>query len=107
MTPLLRCPHCAEGRIGVLRKLAMGPAVPTACAACKKRFGVPWWSVVVMVPWLGIMGAAVLVLVGRFELPEVPGLLVSAKTSAAVTLLGVSWLALSLAWIFVVPLVPR
>jgi len=76
-----RCPHCGGDGIPGWRRLCLGPAVPTKCRECGHRVGVPWWSIVVGIPflvayalaltyfrgdaiknfWLGALGAIIMV----------------------------------------------
>lgn len=57
------CPHCGEATISGLRRACLGPALPTKCSSCGRKVGVPWWSLVVILPWL-------LALVIQYELIE-------------------------------------
>ena len=45
------CPHCGEPGIGLVRKMFLGPVVSATCRSCRRKVGVPWWSVVWMVPF--------------------------------------------------------
>jgi hypothetical protein len=47
---MCRCPHCGEEGITALRKLNLGPALPTTCEHCGKKVGVPWWSIITILP---------------------------------------------------------
>ena len=49
----LHCPHCGEEAISVLRKLFLGPALPARCRRCGHKVGVPYSSLLAMVPFLG------------------------------------------------------
>ena len=82
---ILKCPHCEKPGISMMRKLALGPAFPATCVSCKRRVGVPWWSLLSGVPFVGALvvfaiadnaqlgvaalvlgGAAMLVIHGRY-----------------------------------------
>lgn len=82
---ILTCPHCGKPGISMMRKLALGPAVPATCLSCKRKVGVPWWSLLSGVPFVGaylvfasadnpqigvvalvVGGAATLVIHGRY-----------------------------------------
>src|SRR4051794_15319179 len=41
---MFRCPHCDQPAISALRKMALGPAWPTACRSCGRKVGVPYSS---------------------------------------------------------------
>ena len=42
-----------------MRKFCLGPARPTTCKACGKKVGVPYWSVIAVLPFiLSIVSAA-------------------------------------------------
>jgi hypothetical protein len=45
-----RCPHCGKDGISALRKICLGPAWPTRCTECGGGVGVPYWSMVTIVP---------------------------------------------------------
>lgn len=49
---MYKCPHCSEPGISKLRKMCLGPAVPATCKACGKKVGVPYISMINMVPFL-------------------------------------------------------
>ena len=48
----LECPSCHQKSVPVWRKLCLGPAVPTTCANCGSRIGVPWVSMLEIIPLL-------------------------------------------------------
>jgi hypothetical protein len=50
------CPHCGELSISGLRRMCLGPLLPTRCSSCGGRVGVPWWSLVALVPWFIALG---------------------------------------------------
>lgn len=102
------CPHCGQPGVSVVRKLALGPALPATCTACRGKVGVPWSSMLFPVlPWFAItMGSAFLPTVLP-ALPALPGQLVSTRVSVLIAVAGVSWLALSWYWLYRVPLVRR
>lgn len=49
----LTCPHCGKPGISMMRKLALGPAVPATCLSCKRKVGVPWCSFLSGGPFVG------------------------------------------------------
>ena len=53
------CPHCGRDGISGFRRVALGPALPTRCSECRRRVGVPWWSIVTAVPFVLAMCLAV------------------------------------------------
>ena len=74
-----RCPHCGNDGISGLRKCCLGPMIPASCSSCGKAVGVPYWSIVAVLPlvasilvllvipdnalaayWLGAIGATVM-----------------------------------------------
>ena len=48
----LRCPHCGQDGISAIRKVFLGAAFPTRCTECRERVGVPFWSGLLVVPFL-------------------------------------------------------
>jgi len=49
----LRCPHCGDPAVSVLRKLFLGPALPARCRNCARRVGVPYvWSLLALAPMI-------------------------------------------------------
>ena len=50
---MYKCPHCGEPGISKVRKMFLGPAVPATCKACGKKVGVPYTSMITVLP-LGI-----------------------------------------------------
>ena len=50
------CQHCGEPGISKLRKLFMGPALPHTCRSCGEKTGLPYYSVLVMVPPTACLG---------------------------------------------------
>ena len=44
------CPRCDEPGIPGWRRWTLGPAVPTRCTSCRGTVGVPWKSLVSMIP---------------------------------------------------------
>ena len=53
-----QCPHCGELGISELRRMCLGPALPTSCRICGKRVGVPWWSMAMALPVFIALGLA-------------------------------------------------
>ncbi len=49
---MYNCPICNQPGIPVWRKLMLGPALPTTCRQCGKKVGVPWSSMLSVVPFL-------------------------------------------------------
>jgi hypothetical protein len=47
-----RCPHCGEGGISGVRKFFLGPLRTTSCSRCGRPVSIPYWSIVIVVPWL-------------------------------------------------------
>lgn len=83
------CPHCGGPGISSTRKLSLGPAVPATCRSCGRRIGVPWLSMVTLVPFL--LGACVASYL---------------RTPLAVTLPAAGMIAMFFLWRYV-PLVRR
>lgn len=52
-----QCPHCGELGISALRKCFLGPALPTTCESCGQEVGVPYWSIVTLIPMFAGMFA--------------------------------------------------
>lgn len=52
---ILTCPHCGKPGISMMRELALGPARPATCRSCKRKVGVPWWSLLSGVPFVGAL----------------------------------------------------
>lgn len=46
------CPHCKQPGISRLRKLSLGPALPATCKACGRKVGVPYSSMLALVPFI-------------------------------------------------------
>lgn len=46
----LNCPHCGNPTISILRKMCLGPAIPTTCKACGKKVGVPYIAILAIIP---------------------------------------------------------
>lgn len=46
------CPHCGEPGISALRKCCLGPAFPAKCRECGKKVGVPYWSILTILPMI-------------------------------------------------------
>lgn len=49
-TSSLHCPHCKARGISLLRKAALGPALPARCSACDARIGVPMQTLYLAIP---------------------------------------------------------
>ena len=60
MNPL-DCPHCGKPGIPILRKMTLGPAATARCEACGMKVGVPYTSVLSIVPFVAALFAATLV----------------------------------------------
>lgn len=87
----LQCPRCDKPAMSAWRKMSMGPAMPVKCAACGKRVGVPWSSMLTMTPFIAaLLGAA-------FIEPLAGKVLVFITGFAVMSVIHVRW----------VPLVPR
>jgi hypothetical protein len=41
-----------------MRKLSLGPAVPATCRSCGRSIGVPWLSMVTLIPFIAGAGTA-------------------------------------------------
>lgn len=52
------CPHCGGPGITTFRRYSLGPAVPATCHSCGRKIGVPWSSMLAMLPFLLGMAAA-------------------------------------------------
>jgi endogenous inhibitor of DNA gyrase (YacG/DUF329 family) len=56
----LVCPHCGKPGISILRKMFLGPAVPAKCKVCGKKVGVPYTSMLAIIPFnAAILASAV------------------------------------------------
>ena len=56
---LYDCPHCGKPGISRLRRSCLGPALPATCRSCGRKIGVPWSSVLLVIPSsivLGLLG---------------------------------------------------
>ena len=62
---MYECQHCGEPGISLTRKLLMGPAAPHTCRACGGATGVPYYSVLVLLPPIACLGLMV-----AWPLPE-------------------------------------
>ena len=49
---MYKCPHCGEPGVSKLRKLSLGPGLPTTCQVCGKKVGIPYWSMLVYLPFI-------------------------------------------------------
>ena len=47
---MLNCPHCYKPTISSLRKFFLGPAWSITCKECGKKVGVPWISMLGLLP---------------------------------------------------------
>lgn len=102
------CPHCGRPGISLLRKLSLGPSLPTRCRECGQRVGVPWSSLLFPgLPWLALSGLLALLMTSAAarKLPQLPGLLVPTHLAVSLTVLGAAWVLFTLWWIHRVPLV--
>jgi hypothetical protein len=52
------CPHCGKRAIPFLRKAVMGPAVPAKCRCCGEKVGVPFSSILTIIPIVLAIAAA-------------------------------------------------
>jgi predicted RNA-binding Zn-ribbon protein involved in translation (DUF1610 family) len=52
------CPHCGGPGITTFRRYSLGPAVPATCQSCGRKIGVPWTSLLAMLPFFVGMQAA-------------------------------------------------
>lgn len=48
----ISCPHCEKPGISSVRASFLGPAFPATCRSCGKKVGVPYWSIVTIIPML-------------------------------------------------------
>ncbi len=60
------CPHCEKPGISSIRKSFLGIAASTSCKSCGQKVGVPYWSIVTIIPML----IALLVVPKFFTEPE-------------------------------------
>jgi hypothetical protein len=51
----LNCPHCGKPGISVLRKMCLGPALPATCKECGQKVGVPYSSMLAVIPLIAVM----------------------------------------------------
>jgi hypothetical protein len=47
----LKCPHCGKAGITPIRKMFLGPAVPATCKTCGRKVGVPYTSILTVIPF--------------------------------------------------------
>jgi len=59
---MYKCPHCGKPGIPVWRKLCLGPLVPTTCKQCGREVGVPYSSVLLVIPFIIAMVLAMMYL---------------------------------------------
>ena len=51
-----QCPHCGGGGISGFRRAFLGPALPGRCSCCGAKVGVPWWSLLMLLPfWIALV----------------------------------------------------
>jgi hypothetical protein len=55
----LTCPWCEKPAISVLRKMWLGPALSTKCRNCGRPIGVPYTSMLALIPFIGLGGLGV------------------------------------------------
>ena len=58
MKALLDCHHCGNTGVSFLRKMCMGPAIPTTCKSCCKKVGVPYSAMSTVIPFIVAVQAA-------------------------------------------------
>lgn len=49
---MYKCPHCGKPGIPVWRKLFLGPLLPTTCKQCGGEVGVPYSSILYILPFM-------------------------------------------------------
>ncbi len=49
---IIDCPHCGEQAISFARKMCLGPAISAKCKECGKKIGVPFKSMLGVIPFL-------------------------------------------------------
>jgi len=49
---MYNCPHCEKPGISVMRKMALGPAIPATCKSCGAKVGVPYSSMLTAIPFM-------------------------------------------------------
>lgn len=59
---MYKCPHCGKPGISIWRKLCLGPLFPTTCKECGKEVGVPYSSVLLVIPFIIAMVLAMMYL---------------------------------------------
>jgi hypothetical protein len=57
----LSCPHCGKPGISILRRMCLGPAVPATCNACGKKVGVPYTTMLAVIPFVAAILASGLI----------------------------------------------
>ena len=57
----IECPHCRQAVIPIWKKFTVGPVTSTSCPGCGGKVGVPWLSVLAVLPFLAAAGAAVFI----------------------------------------------
>jgi len=62
MIDMYECPHCGKPGIPVWRKLILGSLVPTTCKQCGREVGVPYSSMLLVIPFIIAMVLAMMYL---------------------------------------------
>jgi endogenous inhibitor of DNA gyrase (YacG/DUF329 family) len=52
---MYKCPHCGKPGIPVWRKLCMGPIISANCKQCGREVGVPYSSILYILPFMAAM----------------------------------------------------
>lgn len=47
---MFKCPHCNKLGITFIRKMFLGPFLPTTCKYCHKKVSVPYSSLLLVIP---------------------------------------------------------
>lgn len=81
LTRRLECPHCQQPGVTVLRKLCLGPALPTRCKACNRHVGIPYWTMLLLLPYAALM-VGWPTIVRKLPIEAPPGLLIAPELSA-------------------------
>ena len=84
----LVCPHCGKPGLSILRKMCLGPAVPAKCKVCGKKVGVPYTTMLAIIPFIAAILASALVEPFAFK----AGLLIGGF--GAMTFIHMRWIPL-------------
>ena len=59
---MYKCPHCGKPGISVWRKLSLGPLIPAVCKECGGEVGIPYYAMLIVIPFIAVMILALMYL---------------------------------------------